>query len=89
MGGLDVTETMTGGTLNNGGTATVSYTDATASQGFSFDTFEVRPSKAGSAATTFDTSLFEVDLIPAPEPSCTALAGLAAFVLAAWRRVRC
>ena len=87
-GGLDVLSTMTGGTLNGSGTATVSYTDATASQGFSFDTFALRPNAATTTATEFDTSSFEVDFVPIPEPSTLSLAGVAALGLALWRRVR-
>ena len=79
---------MTGGSLNNSGTATVTYNDTTASQGLSFDTFDIRPSNATSTAATFDTSLFQVQFIPVPEPSSLALAGLAALSLAVCRRVR-
>ena len=85
-GGLDVVSTMTGGTLNGSGTETVSYTDATASQGYSFDTFALRPNAPGTTATQFDTSLFAVAFVP--EPSTLALAGVGVLGLALWRRVR-
>jgi pectate lyase len=70
--GLDITATMTGGSLNNTGTATVSYTDA-APNTFTFDTFGLRPSDAVDSASSFDTTLFKVEFIPgATPPSVTA-----------------
>jgi pectate lyase len=65
--GLDVTVTMTGGTLNNSGTASVSFTD-TAPASFDFDTFSLRPSNAASTADGFDTSRFKVEFIPGATP---------------------
>ena len=61
--GLDITATMTGGSLNNTGSATVSYSDS-APNTFTFDTFGVRPSDAANSATGFDTTLFQVEFIP-------------------------
>jgi pectate lyase len=61
--GLDITSTMTGGSLNNTGSATVSYSDP-APNTFTFDTFGVRPSDAVDSATQFDTALFKVEFIP-------------------------
>ena len=65
--GLDITATMTGGSLNNTGTATVSYTD-NAPNTFAFDTFALRPSDAVDSAASFDTTLFEVEFIPGATP---------------------
>jgi len=67
--GVDITATMTGGNLNNMGTATVSYSDSTPNT-FTFDTFGVRPSDAADSAASFDTTLFKVEFIPgATSPS--------------------
>ncbi|MGH7991907.1 MAG: immunoglobulin domain-containing protein [Limisphaerales bacterium] len=72
--GLDISATMTGGNLNNTGSATNSYTDSTPNGGnFTFDTFGLRPSDANDSAASFDTTLFEVEFIPgATPPSVTA-----------------
>ncbi len=61
--GLDITATMTGGSLNNTGSASLSYSDSTPN-GFTFDTFGLRPSSATDSAASFDTTLFEVEFIP-------------------------
>ena len=61
--GLDITATMTGGSLNNTGSASVSYSDGTPNS-FTFDTFGLRPSDASDSAASFDTTLFEVEFIP-------------------------
>ena len=86
--GLDIVSTMTGGNLNGTGSATVSWTDTTAAQGFSFDMFDIRPTSEATTATTFDTSLFQIEFTQVPEPSSAALAGLGVLGLALWRRVR-
>ena len=65
--GLDITATMTGGTLNNSGSATVSYTDSTPNT-FAFDTFALRPQSAAKTADAFDTTLFKVDFILGDSP---------------------
>jgi hypothetical protein len=64
-GGLDITSTMSGGSLGNTGSITDSYSDATPSTN-SFDTFEIRPSSGATTASQFDTALFEVDYITLP-----------------------
>ena len=65
LDGLDINATMTGGTLDNDGTAQVLFTDAAPQGGsFTFDTFDVRPSGATTTAELFDTSLFKVEYIP-------------------------
>jgi hypothetical protein len=88
-GGLDIISSMTGGTLNNSGTASVSVTDATPNS-LSFDTFSIRPSSASGAAQIFDSSLFKVELFQVPEPSAFAMLGMGAlgFVFAHRRNRR-
>jgi pectate lyase len=66
--GMDITATMTGGTLNGTGTASISVTDATPGA-FTFDTFSLRPSSAALSADAFDTSLFKVEFIPGATPA--------------------
>jgi pectate lyase len=65
--GLDITATMTGGSLNNTGSASVSYSDSTPNS-FTFDTFALRPSSANDSASSFDTTLFKVEFIPGSTP---------------------
>lgn len=85
--GLDIVSTMSGGTLNNSGTAQVTFTDPTPNGGgFVFDTFSIRPTSGATTADTFDTTLFKVEgPLSVPEPSsvllltagCVALGGVA------------
>src|ERR1017187_9087783 len=65
--GLDITATMTGGTYNNTGTGTVSFTDTTPNS-FLFDTFAIRPTGSAATAAQWDTSLFKVEFIPVATP---------------------
>ncbi|HEY1718624.1 MAG TPA: immunoglobulin domain-containing protein [Verrucomicrobiae bacterium] len=65
--GLDITATMSGGTYNNSGTGTVSFTDATPNS-FLFDTFALRPTGSANTAAQWDTSLFKVEAITANTP---------------------
>ena len=65
--GLEIAATMSGGTLNNSGTASLTYTDA-APNSFTFDTFALRPSSAASTAAQFDATLFKVEFIPGATP---------------------
>ncbi|HXI82947.1 MAG TPA: immunoglobulin domain-containing protein [Verrucomicrobiae bacterium] len=65
---VDITATMTGGSLNNTGSASVSVTDTTPSS-FTYDTYGLRPSSANDSATSFDTTLFKVEFIPGATPA--------------------
>jgi hypothetical protein len=88
--GLDIVSTMTGGTLNNTGTAQVTFTDPTPNGGsFAFDTFAIRPSTGATTADTFDTTLFRVEgPISVPEPASLVLlsGGSLALLACAVRR---
>lgn len=75
--GLDMDVKITGGTLDNDGTAQVTVTDATpvgvdsatAPFGsYKFDTFSLRPSGESTTASVFDTSLFKVEFFSSATP---------------------
>jgi PEP-CTERM motif len=85
LGELQVDASMVGGSLNNSGTASVSFLDSTPN-GFSFDTFAIRPSGATTTAELFDTSLFRVEFNPIPEPASLALVGLGSMAIMLLRR---
>ena len=86
--GLDITSTMTGGSLNGTGSETISFTDTTPNT-FTYDTFALRQTGSSSGAAQVDSSLFKVDFITAvPEPTTFALAGLGLLGLAGYRRMR-
>jgi hypothetical protein len=90
--GLDESITMSGGTLNNSGTAQVLFTDSTpgALGGFTFDTFALRPSGATTTAEQFDTSLFKVETNTAlvPEPTTVVLVSLSSLAIGLFGRRR-
>jgi hypothetical protein len=82
--GLDHDVVMTGGTLDNDGTAQVTFTDATpgALGGFTFDTFAIRPSGATTTAEQINMSRFQVEVTIVPEPISATLLGFGGLVLA-------
>jgi hypothetical protein len=89
--GVDILSTMTGGTLNGGGVASVLFSDTTPNGGaYTFDTFSIRPSGPDTTADAFDTTLFKVDtnttLIVAPEPATLAALVGGAIVMRRRRR---
>jgi len=87
--GADITQSITdsGGTLDGDGVLDVSYSDTTA-QTLSFNTFGIRPGTPEATATSFDTTQFKVEFVPAPEPGVTALVGVGIAGLIAMRRNR-
>ena len=83
---VQVDASMTGGNLDNDGSAVVSFLDATPNGGsFSFDTFALRPSGASTTAEIFDTRLFRVQF-RVPEPTSFVLAAVAGLVILFARR---
>jgi len=85
LGELQVDASMVGGSLNNSGTASLSVVDPSPN-GFSFDTFSIRPSGATTTAELFDTSLFRVEFNPVPEPATIVLTSFSAAALVVMRR---
>lgn len=68
--GLDIDAKIVGGTLDNDGTAQVTFTDATPVGddpiigpfgSYTYDTFALRPSNSTTTAEVFDTTLFKVE----------------------------
>lgn len=86
-GSLIINASMTGGSLNNGGVLSVTYTDASPNS-LSYDIFAVRPANGASTAATFDTSLFKIEVIPEPSTFALAGAGLALMIGLISRRRR-
>lgn len=82
---MEIGTSITGGSFAGTGSLALNFTDTTANgSSFTFDTFAMRPSSAATTATTFDTTLFKVEVIPVPEPATAALVvgGLAALAFA-------
>jgi hypothetical protein len=82
--GADIAASMTGSGLGPGGNGlSVTFSDTTP-EAFIFDTFALRPGTPETTATSFDTSLFQVDFTPAtavPEMSSFLLVGAVGFAL--------
>lgn len=87
--GADIYQSITdsGGLLDGDGVLDLSYSDATA-QPLSFDTFALRPQTPELSATSFDTTLFRVELTQVPEPTIAALIGVGLLGWAGGRRNR-
>ena len=83
---LDITSSMTGGQLDGDGEASLSFNDPTPN-GFTYDTFSLRPSNAITTADNFDTTLFKVEFTAGvPEPASLSLLGMSALALVLRRR---
>jgi len=81
--GLQINNSMTGGSVNNTGSMTVSYLDTSVtpgSGGVSFDTFDLRPGGSATGASQLDINQFEVNLIPEPSTLALVAAGLGLMV---------
>lgn len=86
-GELDILMSMAGGTVDNDGLMSISFTDTTPNSGsFSFDTFEFRPDGYDRAWEIIDTTSFKVEYVPEPGSVGLMLAGMG--LLAATRRSR-
>jgi hypothetical protein len=86
--GADIAASMSGGTLNGGNGLSVTFSDTTP-EPFTFDTFALRPGTPETTATSFDTSLFQVQFSPAtavPEMSSFLLIGAVGLTITAGRR---
>jgi hypothetical protein len=84
---LDIVSTITGGSINNTGSETVSFTDTTPGT-FTFDTFALRQNASSQGVTQLDVNLFTVEFMPVPEPATFVLAGLGVLGLVMVRRMR-
>lgn len=74
--GADIAASMTGAGLGPGGNGlSVTFSDISP-EAFTFDTFALRPGTPETTATSFDTTLFQVDYSPA-----TAVPELSSFLL--------
>jgi hypothetical protein len=90
-GDLIITNSITGGTLLNGGAGNETVVvDDTSPNSLTFDTFGVREGTSTATAGQFDTSLFRVDFFTSsvPEPATFTLAGLGMLGLVLARRMR-
>ena len=86
-GELQLVVTMAGGNIGNDGMLEVSALDDTPNT-FTFDTFGIRPSSGDTTADVFNTSLFQVEFIPVPEPSSMLLLAAGLGLFATLRRKR-
>jgi hypothetical protein len=82
-GGLQINNSMSGGSVNNTGNMTVSYLDTSvtpASGGVTFDTFDLRMGGSTTGPSILDINQFEVNLIPEPSTLALVAAGLGLMV---------
>jgi hypothetical protein len=87
LGELQVDMSLSGGSLDNDGTASVSVIDSSPNGGsFKFDTFALRPSGATTTAELVDTSLFRVEFNAVPEPASVLLFSISGLGLMLLRR---
>jgi hypothetical protein len=77
---LDVSASITGGSLNGTGSESISFVDPTPNS-FSYDTFAFRPASANGTAASFDTTNFRVDFTAVPEPASVVMMGFSGGAL--------
>jgi hypothetical protein len=82
---LDIAASMTGDNIGGSGNVSVNYAE-TSSNSFTYNTFGVCCTDAGTSAGSFDATLFKVETLTIPELSTFALVGIALPGLVVGRR---